>query len=452
MSPAMAKKGKEIDLGGIRVQIDPFIIGRRILMRQKLLLTIVAVGGGLITGFLYKTTPKTYTSDATIAVRVDAMDETFARTLINRAMRDLNADGEMMLMVNELDLFGSMRVGLPYEMALRRMRNELAVNQQTGSIGVSYMSKDPVECERVVSFAIERVLAKIENLIDSPLRREAEALNAAIIELEPKLKKAQKKVFEFKAEHPTIATTLPDFIPENSPAKQIETDLKRAETNLQRCYAGAKPLVKPAKQPPICLEAQAAKRTLDSLLEQYTPSHPTVISAKQEHVTLSKKCERAQEDSPGGDGKPPMSQAECIASVKDEIRRLHDRKAELALVGNKKPKLQQEWMNLSSELGQLQTQYNALVERRAKGADERKVNAGNFQENFTLVDPARVPEIPSSPDMGKFATFGMAVTALIGIALAALREALRQSFLSASEFEEQTGLPVLAVLPDISND
>jgi capsular polysaccharide biosynthesis protein len=445
----MAKKGKEIDLGGIRVQIDPFIIGRRILMRQKLLLTSVALLGGFITAVLYKTTPKAYSSDATIAVRVDAMDEVFARTLINRAMRDLNADGEMMLMINELDLFGSMRVGLPYEMALRRMRNELAINQQTGSIGVSYMSKDPVECERVVSFATERVLSKIENLIDSPLRRETEALNAAILELEPKLKKAQEKVFEFKAKHPTIAITIPDYIPENSPMKSVETDLKRAQTNLQRCYAGARPLAGPKKQSPICLDAQAAKRKLDDLLEQYTASHPTVIAAKQEHITLQRKCDSAQDAA--GEGKS-FNQAECIASVKEEIRRLHDRKAELTLVGSKKPKLQQQWMNLSSQLGQLQTQYNALVERRAKGADERKVNAGNFQENFTLVDPARVPEIPSSPDIGQFATLGMAITALIGIALAALREAMRQSFLSPDEFEEQTGLPVLAILPDISND
>src|SRR5687768_12406366 len=95
----MAKKGKEIDVGGLRIQVDPIIIGRRILMRQKLTLAAVAIAGGLTTAVLYKTTPKTYTSDATIAVRVDALDEVQARTLVNRAMRDLNADGEMMLMV-----------------------------------------------------------------------------------------------------------------------------------------------------------------------------------------------------------------------------------------------------------------------------------------------------------------------------------------------------------------
>ncbi len=45
----MAKKGKEFDIGGIRVQVDPFILVRRVLMRQKLLLRLVAIVGGAST-------------------------------------------------------------------------------------------------------------------------------------------------------------------------------------------------------------------------------------------------------------------------------------------------------------------------------------------------------------------------------------------------------------------
>lgn len=448
----MAKKGKELDLGGIRVQVDPFILTRRILTRQKLLLTTVAVLGGAITVGMYKTTPKSYASSANVAIRVDAMDETYVRTLLNRAMRDLNSDGEMMLMINELDLFPSTRVSLPYDIALRRMRNELNINRSTGSIGVSYMSKDPVECQRVVAFATERVLAKIQNLLDSPYKRELEALDSAITELEPKVKEAQTKLYEFKAKHPSIAVTTPDFIPQDSPLAAIESDIKRAERNLKRCYAGAKPVTRPSQLPPVCREASSARRQVDALLQQYTANHPTVISAKQEATNLKRKCETAKADSGSGGPKPGMSQAECVASAKSEIRRLHESKVTIQKKAIKKPKLQRKWAELSVEANQLQSQFTALQERRAKGEEDRKVNAGAFQENFTLVDPARVPQIPSSPDLGKFATMGMAITAIIGLALAALREALRQSFLSSEEFEEQTGLQVLAVLPDISND
>ena len=448
----MAKKGKEFDLGGIRLQVDPFIIARRVLMRQKLLLASVAVLGMTLTVVLYKSTPKLYTSDATIAIRVDAMDENFVRTLMNRAMRDFNSDGEMMLMINELDLFGGTRVSLPYEMALRRMRAELQINQSTGSIGISYTAKEPPETQRVVAYASERVLAKIGNLLDSPFRREAEALDAAIAELEPKLKKAQKELYEFKADHPTIAISVPDFIPQDSPSAAIETKIKRAQDDLKSCYVSGSPLPKPKKSSAACLEAQAAKRRVDQLLEQFTPSHPQVIKEKQEYVILQKKCEADPNEASGDAPRKKMSQAECIAAANSEIRRLHEDKAQIQKVAIRKPELQQTWARLSSEASLLNSQYTALQDRRSKGEDERKVAANDFQENFTLVDPARVPEIPSSPDMGRFATLGMAVTALIGIALAALREALRQTFLSPTEFEEQTGLPVLAVLPDISDD
>ncbi len=43
------------------------------------------------------------------------------------------------------------------------------------------------------------------------------------------------------------------------------------------------------------------------------------------------------------------------------------------------------------------------------------------------------------------------ITAIIGLLLATIREAFRQTFLDPQEFEEQTGLQGRAVLPDIND-
>jgi uncharacterized protein involved in exopolysaccharide biosynthesis len=450
----MAKKGKEFDLGGFRVQIDPFILAKRVVMRQKLLLAAVGFIGGLITISMYKNAPKRFRSDATIAIRVDALDENYVRTLMNSAMANLNADAEMMLMVNELDLYPGQRMGQPYEMALRRLRGELGINRSTGSINISFMSVSPVESQRIVAFATERVLEKIRNLLDSPVVREMQALDQAIQELEPRAKAAQTQLFEFKAEHPEIAITTIEFIPQDSPLASIDRDLKRAEVNLKRCYAGQTIVETPKALPAICLESNAAKKRVEQLLEEFTPNHPQVIAAKQEQANLQRKCDTAKGESSGGGGGPKagMSQTECIAAANAEIRKLHEDKAEIQKKAIKKPTLQRKWAELSVEASQLQSQLSALQDQRSKGEDKRKVIAGQFQENFTLVDPAMVPEVPSEPEIGKFATLGMAVTAIIGLILALSREALRQSFLSSEEFEEQTGLTVLAVLPDIGSE
>src|SRR5262245_35419524 len=98
----MAKKSKEIEIGGVRIQIDPLILVRRILMRQKLLLAMVALLGGLATIGLYLKTPKKFTSVSEIVIRAEAFQEDYLRKLLNVVARYLGSDTEMMIIINEL--------------------------------------------------------------------------------------------------------------------------------------------------------------------------------------------------------------------------------------------------------------------------------------------------------------------------------------------------------------
>lgn len=454
----MAKKGKEIDLGGLRVQIDPLILVRRVLLRQKKLLALIAVLGGIGTIYAYKSSPKMYASSSQIAIRNENLQEDYVRNLANRAMRDLNSNGEMMLMINELDLFPGIRSTLPYEMALRRMRRELRVDRGPGLISVNFESKDPIEAQRVVAFVTERVLEKFANLLDSPYRRNLEALARAAQELEPKVKEARTQLFEFKAQYPEVAVTTPDFIKSDSPMAGLQTEIERAETGLKRCYAGATSPAPAAPSPPkktgpACLRLKELQRRHSELLAQYTPSHPEVIAAANAVGGQEAACEREAQASGGGGGdslgKPGQTQGECIELAKARIKTLLEQKVDIEKQSIKKPKLQRRWAELSLESSQLETQLRALRERQVKTTEDRLLAANDFQENFQLVDPAQVPALPFKPERNQFLAVGGAITALLGLLLATLREALRQSFIDSEEFEEQTGLQVLAVLPDI---
>ena len=124
--------------------------------RLLVLLFLVAVIGGIITIYLYKNEPKIYASYASITVRTENMEMDFARKFVNRGMRNLNSNEEMMLIINELDLFPSTRAAMPYTIALRRMRRELIIKNSQGQIEVIFESKDPRESQRVVAFVVER--------------------------------------------------------------------------------------------------------------------------------------------------------------------------------------------------------------------------------------------------------------------------------------------------------
>src|SRR5687767_8973827 len=111
----MAKKSKEIEIGGLRIQVDPLILVRRILTRQKKLLALVAVIGGLLTIAFYLRTPKKYTSHGEIVIREEAFQEDYLRKLLNVVARYVGSDTEMMLIINELNLFAETRASLPYD-------------------------------------------------------------------------------------------------------------------------------------------------------------------------------------------------------------------------------------------------------------------------------------------------------------------------------------------------
>lgn len=457
---AMAKKGKEIDLGGLRLQVDPFILLQRVLMRQKLMLTLFAVVGGALTIYAYKSAPKVYSSNASIAIRTESREEDYWRKLANRAMRDVNSNAELMLIINELDLFGATRVNMPYEMALRRIRRELKIDRSTGSISVGFESKDPKQARDVVAFVTERVLNTFANLIDSPYRREIDALGRGIVELQPTVKEARTKLFEFKAKHPTVAVLTPDFIAPSSPLGGVEGEIKKAEMNLKRCYAGVQqaapaPKARPTNTGPACRRLDELTKRKASLLAQYTASHPEVVRAADMAAKQEIACEREQVELGGtassGGIKPGQTQAQCIEGAKARLAALHREKVDIEKTAIKKPALQREWAELSVRINQLESELRALRERRAGAIQNRLVAANDFQENFQLVDPPRVPELPTKPERNQFLMMGIAMTAILGLLLTTIREAFRQTFLDPQEFEDQTGLQVLAVLPDIND-
>ena len=125
----MAKKSKEIELGGYRIQVDPLILVRRVLTRKKTLLTIIGLLGSMATIAMYKMTPKQYTSIAEILIRAEAYQDDYLRKLLNVVARNIGSDTEMMIIINELNLYAPMRASLPYEMALRNLKKELKIDR-----------------------------------------------------------------------------------------------------------------------------------------------------------------------------------------------------------------------------------------------------------------------------------------------------------------------------------
>lgn len=453
----MTRKGKEIDLGGIRIQVDPLVLITRVIMRQKVLLAIVALVGGLATASAYLLAPKKFTSRSNILIRYENFEDDYLQKLLNVAVGYLGADLEMMVIINELNLYEKTRASLPYEMALRSIRRELGVKNQPRNIEISFLSEKPLEAQRVASFVTERLLGKMAELNEAPFTRELEAIEVSVLELEAKKKNADNKLFEFRAAHPEIANRMAEFMPQSSPTDSIDAEIRRAEQDLIAARTGRviDPAIRAPRNTPGMQRLRELENDLKQLLATYADAHPEVKTKKRE-IEAQKKKVAEEQGALDGDIKPGTDPEEArkqrIARAEAALNGLLKRKVELESRAIKKPKLQQEWAELSLAASTYSSELSQLLSRREEMMRNRLVAANRFQENFQLVDAARVPELPSQPDRQKFMFTGMAITAIIGLLLAAVRESMRQTFVDATEFEQQTGLQVFAVLPRIRKE
>ena len=453
----MAKKGKEFEFAGLRIQIDPLVLARRIVLRQMPMLALVATIGGVITVGAYLRTPKRYQSSSTILIRYESFQESYLRKLLNVAAGYLGSDTEMMLILNELDLYPNIRTSKPYEIALYQLRRELDVDPDVKQISVKFMSEDAGLAQLIVAFTTERIMNQIASLNEAPYDRELEAIDRTLFEVEPKKTEAERKLFEFKAKHPRIAVQVSGLlIDENSPLKAVQEGIRDAERELADARAGrvSKPLAK-IRDTEATRELARRAAQLDAASARYTENHPEVLRLEAAFRDQQRMVEQEAAVLEGRSltGVDPAGQQRArIARAEGRLRQLLERKIDAEKKVINKPRLQREWATLSLEASALTSEYRGMLDRRNKVRNDRLLAANSFQENFRLVDKARVPQLPKEPKKTKFMGIGMVLTALLGLAVALSKEAFRQTFVDATELEEQTGLQVFAVLPHISSE
>ena len=107
---------------------------------------------------------------------------------------------------------------------------------------------------------------------------------------------------------------------------------------------------------------------------------------------------------------------------------------------------QQEWIAVQRDYEDLQKSYHALLEKKLS------VNiAGNLEKQqqgtqMRIIDPAKVPPTPESPNVFMIMFGGLATGCALGFGSAFGLELLRRGFVSAEEIEIALGLPVLATI------
>ena len=115
------------------------------------------------------------------------------------------------------------------------------------------------------------------------------------------------------------------------------------------------------------------------------------------------------------------------------------------------PAREQDMAALMREHQSTKETYERLLKKSQDAQQAENLEKRQKGEQFRIIDPARIPEKPFSPDVPKILLIGLLAGIGGGFGLAFFREQMDRSFHDAGDVEIALGLRVLATIPRIED-
>ena len=219
---------------------------------------------------------------------------------------------------------------------------------------------------------------------------------------------------------------------------------------------------------PDTLEQQLAamQAQLASLQLRYTDDYPDVLKAKNDVAALQRKiAESANVKNVPDLGKAPKSSAEpgqvtqyrmqihtAEQMITEKTREQEQIKKQIELYQSRvqgSPVVEEQYKELTRGYQTALDSYNDLLKKRGESAMSGELNREQQGEQFTVLDPANLPDSPSFPNRPLFALGGLAGGLAVGLGLTFLLEMQDTSLRTERDVEFALRLPVLAMVPAI---
>ena len=215
-------------------------------------------------------------------------------------------------------------------------------------------------------------------------------------------------------------------------------------------------------------ELQAAQKKHETLLLRYTEKHPDVKKLKRIIEKLKKDREAAmEEEQPSAESQedilPDMGwnpMAPLKAQRAQLVVEANNIQAEVSAIQEKMkiyqqrvedtPKRELELQSLKRDYGNIQDVYNSLLDRKLEA--ELSVNMEKKQkgEQFRILDYARLPEKPISPNVKMMFLLSVVGGLGLGGGVLFVKELLSFSVIRRDDqIETELGLPILASIPPL---
>ena len=481
----------------------------RALWRQKWLVLVPFVLTSVTTVAVTRRLPNRFRSEALVLVVPQQIPERFVQPTVKIRLEDrLAAFNQQILsrtrleqIVREFDLYASERKTQLMEDVIERMRTH-DISVQTTSTGarqtssaptfrISYSGRDP----RTVMKVTERLASLF---IDESLRDRSALAEGTNQFLETQLQEARNRLIEqekrlevYRREH---SGELPSQLNSNMQAIQnIQLQLQNLSQSLtqdkdrrqmlDRMLAEAEafpPITAPvptgqpesgaASAVPAAQQLEVARAQLRALELRLKPTHPDLARMKRLVARLEQKAEAEALEEPLSPTdqvhtNPQELQRQArirdLAAERDALPRriaakeAHEVKLRETLTSYQSriaavPARETELVELTRDYETLQQIYTSLLTKNENARASTNLERQQIGEQFKLLEPARLPERPISPNRPQIYTMGALGGLAFGLGLALFLDYRDRSLRTEADLIHAFALPVLALVPTMA--
>ena len=377
------------------------------------------------------------------------------RTLLSRP------NLEQVMRMNDLDLTATNPRQV--DKLLERLADNIAITAQTKNLfNITYSDANP----RLAQAIVQSVLTIfVENNLGQS-RKDMETargfIEKQIADYERQLQQAERRRAEFMAKNG-------QYLSKGSFADKLiegKAHLQATRLKLQDAEIRRDELLRQLATIPLTISSAAAapggnslaarlataENNLDNLKLQYTDKHPDVVATQKLIEKLKDQLEKEGPASPGTGVSNPLYENVKIKVVEAEteiasLRRSVDEAVkadeENRALMDKAPRIEAELTDLDRDYSVLKSNYEQLLARREAARISQAQEATNSQVQFRVIDPPRLPIIPSSPNRPMLYVLSLAFGVGAGGGLAFLLASLNSSFSSINDLSNRMNLPVL---------
>jgi len=468
------------------IKVDQII---SIILKRRWILIIPFCIAIIVGSYLAITLPKIYSASTLILIQPQKVPEDYVRSVVSSNIDSrINTISQQVLsrtnlekIINRYNLFSEPKnqdMFMEDKVAIVAKRISVNITRSSrrvaDSFSISFKGGNP---DRIMKIA--NTLAGY--VIDENLKvREAQAVGTSdflageLDSIRTQLTMQENILKEYREQY---MGGLPEQLDSNlSILGRLQAQLDSANINLRDVKNSLANLETTQSQPAIMQPAgaNAAQGTgivttlaqmqmqLSDLKARYTSKHPDVVNLEKMIADMEAE-EVPDKDAVKTDGQTSGRNRNVNYAYLNRINELNSEKAGLiaeikkldnqTIVYQKRvedtPKREQEILSLKRDYNNIREIYNSILNRKLEAEISVNMEKKQKGEQFRIIDPARLPQKPISPDMKKLFLFTIAAGLGVGGGIAFLFEFFNKGFKSIDDVESYLGFPVLAAIPSV---